>query len=142
MSIAVAHDDRQDDGEMLRLLRDAAATFAKRSGVGRSRALRKTRAGFDRAVWQEMAEQGWLGILIPENFGGQGLGAAEMAVVVEELARTLAPEPVVACAVLAATIIGASGNEAIKTALLPKLASGDLIIGVALAGRFALNKTE
>ena len=53
-----------------------------------------------------MAEQGWLGILIPENFGGQGLGAAEMAVVVEELARTLAPEPVVACAVLAATVIG------------------------------------
>jgi alkylation response protein AidB-like acyl-CoA dehydrogenase len=89
-----------------------------------------------------MAEQGWLGILIPENFGGQGLGAAEMAVVVEELARTLAPEPVVACAVLAATVISASGNEAIEAALLPKLASGDLIVGVALAGRFALAKTE
>ena len=89
MSTAVAHDDRQDDGEMLRLLRDAATTFAKRAGVGRSRALRKTRPGFDRAVWKEMAEQGWLGILIPENLGGQGLGAAEMAVVVEELAHAI-----------------------------------------------------
>ncbi len=142
MSIAVAHDDRQDDGEMLRLLRDAAATFAKRSGVGRSRVLRKTRPGFDRATWKQMAEQGWLGILIPENFGGQGLGAAEMAVVVEELARTLAPEPVVACAVLAATVIAASDNEAIKTALLPKIAAGESIVGVALAGRFAFDKTE
>ncbi len=142
MSIAVAHDDRQDDGEMLRLLRDAAATFAKRSGVGRSRALRKTRPGFDRPTWKQMAEQGWLGILIPENFGGQGLGAAEMAVVVEELARTLAPEPVVACAVLAATVIAASDNEAIKTVLLPKIAAGESIVGVALAGRFAFDKTE
>ncbi len=141
MSIAVAHDDHQDDGEMLRLLRDATATFARRAGVGRSRALRKTRPGFDRATWKEMAEQGWLGILIPENFGGQGLGAAEMAVVVEELARTLAPEPVVACAVLAATVIGASDNEALKAALLPKIAAGESIVGVALAGRFAFDKT-
>src|SRR5262249_5944729 len=90
----------------------------------------------------EMAEQGWLGILIPENFGGQGLGAAEMAVVVEELARTLAPEPVVACAVLAATVIGASGNETVKALLLPKIASGETIVGVALAGRFALDRCE
>ena len=72
MSIAVAHDDHQDDGEMLRLLRDAAATFAKRSGVGRSRALRNTRPGFDRATWKQMAEQGWLGILIPRISAGRG----------------------------------------------------------------------
>jgi len=142
MSSAVAHDDSQDDGEMLRLLRDAAATFARRAGVGRSRGLRNTRPGFDRATWKEMAEQGWLGILIAENFGGQGLGAAEMAVVAEELARTLAPEPVVACAVLAATVIGASDNDAIKAALLPRIASGELIVGTAFAGRFDLSKTE
>ena len=142
MSFAVAHDDSQDDGEMLRLLRDAAATFARRAGVDRSRALRNTRPGFDRATWKEMAEQGWLGILIAENFGGQGLGAAEMAVVAEELARTLAPEPVVACAVLAATVIGASDNDAIKAALLPRIASGELIVGTAFAGRFDLSKTE
>ena len=142
MSSAVAHDDSQDDGEMLRLLRDAAATFARRAGVGRSRGLRNTRPGFDRATWKEMAEQGWLGILIAENFGGQGLGAAEMAVVAEELARTLAPEPVVACAVLAATVIGASDNEAIKAALLPGIASGELIVGTAFAGRFDLNNAE
>ncbi len=70
MSVAVAHDDHQsDDGELLRLLRDAAATFARRGGVERSRGLRATRPGMDVALWKEMAEQGWLGILIPESFG-------------------------------------------------------------------------
>ena len=77
MSVAVAHDEHQsDDGELLRLLRDAAATFARRGGIERSRALRATRPGMDAAVWTQMAEQGWLGIIIPEEFGGQGLGFA------------------------------------------------------------------
>ena len=92
MSVAVAHDEHQsDDGELLRLLRDAAATFARRGGIERSRTLRATRPGLDAAVWTQMAEQGWLGIIIPEEFGGQGLGFAEMAVVVEELAQDAQP---------------------------------------------------
>ena len=75
MSVAVAHDEHQsDDGELRRLLREAAATFARRGGVGRSRALRATRPGMDEATWKQMAEQGWLGTIVPEEFGGQGLG--------------------------------------------------------------------
>ena len=61
-----------------------------------------------------MAEQGWLGIIIPEEFGGQALGFGEMAVVVEELAKTLSPEPVVASSVLSASLLMASDNAALK----------------------------
>jgi alkylation response protein AidB-like acyl-CoA dehydrogenase len=138
MSVAVVHDDHQsDDGELLRLLRDAAATFARRGGVERSRGLRTTRPGMDAAVWKEMAEQGWLGILIPENYGGQALGYAEMAVVVEELARTLSPEPVVASSVLSAGLLMGGDNDALKKALLAKIATGEAIVGAATAGRFS-----
>ena len=51
-----------------------------------------------------MAELGWLGILVPERYGGLGLGLAEMAIVAQGLARALAPEPLTACAVLAAGV--------------------------------------
>jgi 3-oxochol-4-en-24-oyl-CoA dehydrogenase len=138
MSVAVAHDEHQsDDGELLRLLRDAAVTFARRGGIERSRALRATRPGMDAAVWTQMAEQGWLGILVPEELGGQGLGFAELAVVVEELAKTLSPEPVVASSVLSASLLLASGNDALKRTLLAKIATGESIVGAAIAGRFS-----
>src|SRR5665647_1899050 len=103
MSTAVAPNpdsDVTEDGDLRRLLRDSAAAFARRHGLARARALRETRPGIDRAVWKKMAEQGWLGTVIPENYGGQGLGFAELAVVLEELARTLSPEPMIGCAVL------------------------------------------
>ena len=90
MSLAtVRNEPTEGDNELHRLLRDSAATFAKRGGLSRTRALRATKPGLDRATWTQMAEQGWLGILVPERFGGQDLGCAEMAVVAEELARTL-----------------------------------------------------
>lgn len=137
MSVAVAHDQNQssDDGDLLRLLRDAVSSFAKRGSLPRIRALRGTKPGIDRAVWSQMAEQGWLGIIVPEAHGGQGLGFGEMAVVAEELARTLSPEPVVASSVLAASLLIAGDNEALKRQLLPKLAAGEIIVGAALAGR-------
>lgn len=138
MSVAVAHDEYQsDDGELLRLLRDAAATFAKRAGIERSRALRATRPGIDAAVWKQMADQGWLGIVVPQEFGGPGLGFAEMAVVVEELAKTLSPEPVVASSVLSASLLIASDNDDLRHALLAKVAAGEATIGAAIGGRFA-----
>lgn len=137
MSVATARSDQAEaDNELHRLLRDSAATFAKRGGLPRIRALRGTRPGLDRAVWTQMAEQGWLGILIPEALGGQGLGFGEMAVVVQELARTLGPEPLVSSSVLAASVLIGSDNEALKNALLPKIASGETIAAVAFAGRF------
>ena len=137
MSLAtVRNEPTEGDNELHRLLRDSAAIFAKRGGLSRARALRATKPGLDRATWTQMAEQGWLGILVPESLGGQDLGCAEMAVVAEELARALSPEPLVASSVLAASLLIASDNEALRKMLLPRIASGECVVGTGFAGRY------
>jgi alkylation response protein AidB-like acyl-CoA dehydrogenase len=114
------------------MLRDSVADFTARTpGIERMRRLRGDPAEYDRAVWRQMGELGWLGILVPERYGGMGLGLAEAAIVAEGLARVLAPEPYTAAAVLAARVIDASGNEAFRQDKLPQLAAGALIPALA-----------
>ena len=60
----------------------------------RVRAHTGTDAAYDAALWAAMAEQGWLGIEVPEDAGGVGLGTVEVAVLCEELGRHAAPAPV------------------------------------------------
>lgn len=114
--------------EHRRLLAESVADFAARgTDIARVRRLRGSRTEYDRAVWKQMAELGWLGILVPERYGGLGLGLAEMAIVARGLARALVPEPLTATAVLAATALGAAENEALKREQLPRLVAGDLL---------------
>jgi len=115
-----------------RMLSEAVADFAARAtDLKRVRALRGTEPGFDRPLWQSIAEQGWLGILVPEAYGGLGLGFAQMRVVVEGLGGALVPEPVTACAVLATRALLHGDNEALKKRLLPQMAAGRLIVSLA-----------
>jgi alkylation response protein AidB-like acyl-CoA dehydrogenase len=68
--------------EHRRMLADSVADFTGRgTDLARIRRLRGDPAGHDRAVWRSMADLGWLGILVPERYGGLGLGLAEMAIV-------------------------------------------------------------
>jgi len=118
--------------EHRRLLADSVADFAARgTDLARVRRLRGTSAEHDRAVWKKMAELGWLGILVPERYGGLGLGLAEMAIVARGLARSLAPEPLTATAVLAATALAAVENEPLKQEQLPRLVAGELLPALA-----------
>lgn len=113
-------------------LADSVVDFVARSGgVARTRRLRATGREYDFAVWKQMAELGWLGILVPEKYGGLGLGLSEMAVVAEGLARALAPEPLNAVAVLAAEVLVAAENEALKEELLPRLVQGEVVAVLA-----------
>ncbi len=115
-----------------RLLADSVADFSARgTDVARARRLRGSRDEHDRAVWRKMAELGWLGILVPEQHGGLGLGLTEMAIVAKGLARTLAPEPLAAAAVLAGTALAAGDNEELKRSQLPRLAGGDMLPALA-----------
>lgn len=110
------------------LLRDSVAGFVARgTDMKRVRRLRGTRPGFDRSVWRQMAELGWLGILVPETYGGLGLGCAEMSVVAVGTAGALTPEPLTAVAVLAASVIARGDNEILKRELLEGLVSGNVI---------------
>ncbi len=112
-------------------LRDSVADFVKRgTDLARVRRLRGTAAEYDRTVWNEMAGLGWLGILVPEQYTGLGLGFAEAAIVAEGLARALAPEPF-AAAVLAGAVLAEGDNEALKQELLPQVVSGALIPALA-----------
>lgn len=114
------------------LLRDSVADFVKRgTDIARVRALRGSPQEYDREVWRQMGELGWLGIAVPETYGGMGLGLAEAAIVAEGLARALAPEPYTAAAVLAAGALAASDNEALKRELLPAIVSGGRVAALA-----------
>ena len=107
--------------EHRKLLADSVADFVERgTDLARVRRLRGTSGEHDRAVWKQMAELGWLGILVPERYGGLGLGLAEAAIVAKGLARSLAPEPLTAAAVLAATALAASENETLKAEQLDR----------------------
>jgi alkylation response protein AidB-like acyl-CoA dehydrogenase len=119
-------------GHHASLLRDSVADFATRgTDLKRVRRLRGTQPGFERAVWQQMAELGWLGILVPEQYGGLGLGCAEMAIVATGTAGALTPEPLSAAAVLAAGAIARGDNANLKTELLEGLVAGRLIPALA-----------
>jgi alkylation response protein AidB-like acyl-CoA dehydrogenase len=86
----------EDRLENIRMLRESASAVADRSDLMRIRKLRFTPQGFDRAVWRQMAELGWLGLRMPEQRGGSGLGMLELCSLVEELGAALVPEPLIA----------------------------------------------
>jgi len=90
---------------------------------------------FDAALWQGLAEQGYLGAAIPEAYGGLGAGYLELCVIAEELGRAVAPVPFSSSIGLAAELLLSAGTEAQKQRYLPALASGTLIGTLALAER-------
>ncbi len=108
------------------LIQDSAVAF-----IGEDEELKKARAsrfvqpGFDQNTWQEMAELGWLGFLIPEQFGGIGLGFDDLHTVLIQLGKGLVPAPFVATAVIAATVLVNGDNEAVKKDRLPALVAGE-----------------
>jgi acyl-CoA dehydrogenase len=84
-------------------------------------------AGYDAVLWKAIADLGWLGTAIPEEFGGLGLGYLELCVIAEELGRALAPVPFSSTVYQFAEAILAAGSDEQKQRLLPKIASGELI---------------
>jgi alkylation response protein AidB-like acyl-CoA dehydrogenase len=78
-----------------------------------------------------MAGLGWVGIPFPEAYGGAGMGASEIAVVLEALGRTLAPEPFLSTVLLAGRAILRGGSEAQKRAFLPRVCAGDAFLALA-----------
>ena len=117
-----------NDDDLSRLLKESVAGYARSLGLESARALRETKPGYDPDVWQQAAKQGWLGTLVAESFGGSGLGLVEMAVVVRELARVLRPEPFVASAGVAASVLSAIEGGADTARLLGSVASGEGIL--------------
>ena len=117
------------------MLRDSArGLISDKAPVAHLRSLRdgKDTTGFSRDLWKTFAEMGFTGLLVPENFGGSGLGCVEAGVVMEEIGRTLMPSPFLSTAVLGASALSRGGSEAQQSAHLPKIADGSLLVALAV----------
>jgi len=117
------------------MLRDSArGLISDKAPVAHLRKLRdaKDDIGFSQDLWKTFAEMGFAGLLVPEEFGGSGLGNVEAGVVMEEIGRTLMPSPFLSTGVVAATALTRGGNAAQKSEYLTRLAKGDLISSLAV----------
>src|SRR5713226_1288661 len=114
-------------------LRDEARKFlAEKCPPKAVRVVLDGKEPYDRELWKGLAEMGFLGVAIPEEFGGAGAGHLELCVIAEEVGRALAPVPFSSTVYLAAEAILIAGSEAQKQKWLPKIASGEAIGTLAL----------
>lgn len=129
------------------LLAQTARDFVRtNSPVSRLRALRDGQdMGFSPDMWQEMAQLGWAGILIPEEYGGAGMGLADLAVVLEAAGRNLAPEPFLSTVLLGGQLLADAGSPEQKQTWLPGIATGEKILALAYQearSRYDLNRVS
>jgi alkylation response protein AidB-like acyl-CoA dehydrogenase len=122
--------DFSDDQKQLR---DTARKFLAEKCPPRAvRAVIDGKAPYDRELWRGLAEMGFLGVAIPESYGGSGAGHLELCVIAEEMGRALAPVPFSSTVYLAAEALLLAGSEAQKQKWLPLIASGEAIGTLAL----------
>ena len=98
--------------------------------------------GYTDALWQGMANQGWMGLMIPEEYGGNGMDFLDLCVLLEEFGRALVPGPFLSTTVLGAVPIMVGGSDRQKKELLPKIASGESIATLAFTEPSARFDTE
>ncbi len=126
MSIAITDEHRA--------LAETVSDFLRRRDArGAARALLTAEHEELPAFWKDLAGLGWLGLHVPEEYGGSGFGLPELIVVTEELGRAVTPGPFVPT-VIASAVLAAAGSDELKARLLPGLADGTVTGTVALAG--------
>jgi len=114
-------------------LRDEARKFLSEKCPPKAvRAVLDGNAPYDRELWQGLAEMGFLGVAIPESYGGAGAGHLELCVIAEEMGRALAPVPFSSTVYLAAEALLIAGSAAQKQKWLPRIAKGEAIGTLAL----------
>ena len=115
-----------------KMIKETAASFVKKdSPLSRARKLRDDDTGYDSSVWRKMGELGWLGVPFPESVGGFGGSFIECALVLENLATTLVPEPYLASVVLGGMTLARAGNAAQHEAYLTPMIEGESTLALA-----------
>ena len=117
------------------MIRDQAKSWTtEQAPVGKFREMRDNGidAGFFPDTWSAMVEMGWTGIIVPEQYGGSGLGFLTFGVVLEEIGRQLTASPLFASALVGASAILIGGSEAQKQAVLPGIVDGSKILTLAV----------
>tara|TARA_R110000824_G_scaffold390760_6_gene587688 strand:- start:37293 stop:38432 length:1140 start_codon:yes stop_codon:yes gene_type:complete len=121
--------------EEQQLLRDTATQFfQERVPVANLRNLRDTKNpdGFDRAVWKEMADLGFAGIMTSEKYGGTDFGPVGLGLVLEQAGRTLAASPLVSTVLLCGSAVQLAGSANQRQDILSAIAAGETIMALAL----------
>jgi alkylation response protein AidB-like acyl-CoA dehydrogenase len=108
--------------------------FRERSPIIALRKLRDDNdpVGLSRPLWQEMADLGWTGFLVAEDYGGSAFGIAGLAQVMEASGRTLVASPLLSTALLGATLLSSAGTSEQKARYLPALVAGEHLFALAL----------
>ena len=88
--------------------------------------------GYTAEMWQKLAEQGWLGLIIPEKYGGVELEFQDLIILLEEMGRHMLPGPYFSTVVMGGMSIMEAGTEDQKQEYLPRIAEGQIIVTLAL----------
>lgn len=96
------------------------------------RAMEEDARGYTPDMWQKIAEQGWLGLIFPEEYGGVGLTYLDLSVLLEEMGRALLPGPFFSTIVMGGMAIMDAGTDEQKRRLLPQICDGQHIVTLAL----------
>jgi alkylation response protein AidB-like acyl-CoA dehydrogenase len=119
--------------EEQQLLRDSAKTFLQEcSPLDSLRKLRDSGEEWSPNLWSNMAEMGWAGIVIPEQYDGLDFGYVGAGMLFEEFGRTLTSSPLLSSALVCSSLIAGLGSDDQKQEMLPSIASGELIMTLAL----------
>jgi alkylation response protein AidB-like acyl-CoA dehydrogenase len=109
--------------------RDFLSTECDKATV---RKIEESDEGYSLELWSKMAELGWQGLMIPEEYDGMGMGLMDLVVVFEEIGRNVLPSPFLATVVLGTPPIVEAGTEEQKKEILPRVATGEAILTLAL----------
>ncbi len=96
------------------------------------RELEKDEKGYSPELWRKMAELGWMGLMLPEEYDGMGMGFMDLIVLLQEMGRNIVPGPFFCTIVLGSLPILFAGTEEQKKEFLPKIANGEMILTMAL----------
>jgi alkylation response protein AidB-like acyl-CoA dehydrogenase len=122
--------DLTEEQQMLKTA--ARGFFEKEFPKTLVREMEESTSGYSPELWKKMADLGWLGLVIPEKYGGTGLAFMDLFVLLEEMGRACLTGPFFSTAVLCTLPILAAGSEQLKQEFLPKIASGEVILSLAL----------
>jgi alkylation response protein AidB-like acyl-CoA dehydrogenase len=95
--------------------------------------IEESEPGYSPEIWRKMAQLGWLGLVLPEEYGGINGSLLDLAVLFEELGKTALPSPMFSTIMLGALPLLDAGNDQQKKELLPRVADGELIFTLALS---------
>jgi len=116
-----------------KMFKDSAGAFLQKEWTFKLlREIIKEEKGYSIDHWEKIADLGWMGMLIDERYGGLGCNFMDLCPILEEMGRTLFPSPFFASAIMGAAILSEAASEAMKEKLLASIASGDVIVTLAV----------